>query len=77
MEGNETVVEVHATLQRAIDNWGKLLIATRGTLKLDKCFFYCIDFQWTRHGGWQYVGNHKDETAVVFVPLPNGSRAPI
>ena len=39
MDGNKTVVEVHAALQRAIDNWGKLLIATGGTLKPDKCFF--------------------------------------
>ena len=39
MDGNETVVEVHAALQRAIDNWGKLLIATGGTVKPDKCFF--------------------------------------
>ena len=60
-----------------IDNWGKLPIATGGTLKPDKCFFYLIDFQWTRRSGWQYVGHHEDETAAVFVPLPNGSRAPI
>ena len=38
MDGNETVVEVHTTLQHAIDNWVKLLIATGGILKPDKCF---------------------------------------
>ena len=77
MDGNETVVEVHAVLQPAIDNWGKLLIATGGTLKPDKCFFHLINFQWTRRGGWQYVGHHEDETAAVFVPLLDVSRAPI
>ena len=40
-------------------------------------FFHLINFQWTRCGGWQYVGHHEDETAAVFVPLPDGSRAPI
>ena len=40
-------------------------------------FFHFINFQWTRCGGWQYVGHHKDETASVFVPLPNGLWAPI
>jgi hypothetical protein len=38
MDGIERVVEVHAALQCAIDNWGKLLIATGGTLKPNKYF---------------------------------------
>lgn len=64
------VVEVHAAMQCAIDNWGNLLIATGGTLKPNKCFFHLNDFQeWTRCGGWQYVGHHKDETAAVFAPF--------
>ena len=78
MDGNEMVVEVHAAMQCAIDNWGNLLIATGGTLKPNKCFFHLNDFQeWTRCGGWQYVGHHKDETAAVFVPLPDGLWVPI
>jgi hypothetical protein len=76
MDGNKTVVEVHAALQHA-DNWGKLLIVMGGTLKPDKCFFHLINFQWTWRGGWQYVQHHKDETAAVFVPLPDGLQAPI
>jgi hypothetical protein len=77
MDGDETVFKAHAALQRAIKNWGKLLIATGGTLKPKKCFFHLIDFQWTRQGGWQYIGHHEDETAAVFVPLPDGLLAPI
>jgi hypothetical protein len=64
-------------MQRAIENWGKLLIATGGTLKPQKCFFHLIDFQWTRQGSWRYIGYHEDETATVFVPLPDGTLAPI
>ena len=74
MDGNKMVIEVHASLQRAIDNWGKLLIATG--FKVQQMFFHLINFQWTRRGGWQYVRHHKDETAAMFVPLPNGLRAP-
>jgi hypothetical protein len=77
MEGDETIFETHAALQRAIENWGKLLIGTRGTLKPKKCFFHLIDFQWTRQGGWRYIGYHEDETAAVFITLPNGMLAPI
>jgi hypothetical protein len=34
-----------------------------------------MDFQWTRRGGWQYIGHHEDETALVFVPLSDGLAA--
>ncbi len=77
MEGDETISKTHVALQHAIKNWGKLLIAMGGTLKPDKCFFFLMDFQWTWRGGWQYSGHHKDESALMFVPLPNGLRAPI
>ncbi len=39
MDDNKNIFETHATLQTAIKNWGKLLIATGGTLKPEKCFF--------------------------------------
>jgi hypothetical protein len=77
MDGDKMIFETHAALQSAIENWGKLLIATGGTLKPKKYFFHLIDFQWTRQGSWQYIGYHEDETAAVFVPLPNGTLAPI
>jgi hypothetical protein len=77
MDDDKTIFETHAALQCTIKNWGKLLIATGGTLKPEKCFFHLIDFQWTWQGGWQYIGHHEDETAAVFVPLPNSLTAPI
>jgi hypothetical protein len=75
--GDETIFETHAALQRAIENWGKLLITTGGTLKPKKCFFHLIYFQWTRQGGWRYIEYHEDEMAAVFVPLSNRTLAPI
>ncbi len=47
MDTNEFVQEVHIALQQAIENWGQLLIATGGSLKLEKCFFHLLDFAWT------------------------------
>jgi hypothetical protein len=47
MDAEELIVEVHAAIQRAVENWGHLLIATGGTLKPEKCFFsfdrLCLD----------------------------------
>ena len=42
MDAEESIVEVHTAIQRAIENWGRLLIATGGTLKLkpEKCFYH-------------------------------------
>ena len=70
------IVEVHAAIQQAIENWGRLLIATGGTLKPDKCFYHLIDFAWTQKGG-QYIAHHEDECAALFIPLPDGTMAPI
>jgi hypothetical protein len=44
MERDELVQEVHVALQWSIENWGRLLVATGGSLKPDKCFFHLLDF---------------------------------
>ncbi len=51
MDAEESIVEVHAAIQRAIENWGRLLIATGGSFKPEKCFYHLIDFTWTQKGG--------------------------
>ncbi len=77
MDAEELIDEVHTAIQSAIANWGRLLIATGRSLKPEKCFYHLVDFAWTRKGGWQYIAHHEDEGAVVFVPLPDGTMAPI
>jgi hypothetical protein len=52
MEVEESIFDVHEAIQRATENWGRLLIATGGTLKPEKCFYHLIDFAWTQKGGW-------------------------
>jgi len=51
MDAEESIVEVHAAIQRAIENWGRLLIVTGGTLKPEKCFYHLIDSHGHRRGG--------------------------
>jgi hypothetical protein len=76
MDAEELIVEVHAAIQRAIENWGRLLIATGRNPKPEKCFYHFIDFAWTQKGGWQYIAHHEEEGAALFVPLPDGKMAP-
>jgi hypothetical protein len=77
MDAEESIAEVHTAIQRAIENWRHLLIATGRTLKPKKCFYHLIDFAWTQKGGWQYIAHHEDECAALFAPLPDGTMAPI
>ena len=42
MNQDQYVHEAHAAMQESIGNWGRLLIATGGSLKLIKCFYHMI-----------------------------------
>jgi hypothetical protein len=44
MDAEELIDEVHTAIQNAIADWSKLLIATGGSLKPEKCFYHLIDF---------------------------------
>jgi hypothetical protein len=76
MDVEESMAEVHTAIQRAIEDWGRLLIATGRTLKPEKCFYHLIDFAWTQKGGWQYIAHHEDECTALFVPLPERNNGP-
>ena len=77
MDAVKIIVEVHIAIESAIVNWGKLLIATGGSLKPEKCFYHLIDFVWTRKGGWRYIAHHKNEGTAMFVLLLDGTMSPI
>ena len=44
--------EIWEEAQRALTAWEKLLISSRGLLKLDKCFYYLIAYVWNKNGSW-------------------------
>ena len=46
----ECMMEAHAGLQSSLDSWSELLIATGGSLKPKKCFYYLKGFVWDRQG---------------------------
>ena len=61
--------------QEATTVWGKLLIATGGALKPEKCFYYLVDYEWMEDGSWEMVSSV--DLPPLTVPLPDGSDAEI
>ena len=61
--------------QEACMAWGKLLIATGGTLKPEKCFYYLLDYEWQEDGSWQMID--MVDLPSLTVPFPNGTDAKI
>jgi hypothetical protein len=43
---DESTDEVHTAIQRSVNSWGNLLIATGGVLQPNKCFYSIILFEW-------------------------------
>jgi hypothetical protein len=52
MDKNKDVMDNLYGLQEAIHNWGKLLIASGGALKLAKCFYHLISFTYEGDRTW-------------------------
>jgi hypothetical protein len=46
---DDTVHDAHEALQSSVTSWGKLLIATGGALKPQKCSYYLIGYEWDSH----------------------------
>ena len=77
MSKEETCWEAFNAMQDSVESWGKLLIATGGTLKPIKCFSYLMSFDWDEKGKWSYAKHEEDEGAVIMVPMPGGEEKPI
>ena len=45
--------------------WGKLLIATGGLLKPEKCFYYMVNYDWHADGTWSYSAMVNEEELLV------------
>ena len=77
MVNDESVLQTFDKMQASINSWGRLLIATGGSYKPDKCFYHLLSFQWDRNGKWRYVSNHEVDDYEMMVPMPDGSVAKI
>ena len=73
MDQDQTAAEAHEDLQASVNSWGKLLIASGGSLKPEKCFLYLIYFFWNSSGKWAYESNELKEEYILGVPMPDGS----
>jgi hypothetical protein len=76
LDKDETAEDAQATIQRSINSWGNLLVATSGALKPGKCFYSVLLFEWVR-GEWKYKDNSVIGSYRVTVPLPQGGSAAI
>jgi hypothetical protein len=70
---DSSIQDAHNALQASITSWGNLLIATGGSLKPEKCFYYLIGYKWDTRGQWSYQEFHELESLNIAVPLPDGS----
>ena len=73
MDHDQTAAEAHEDLQASVNIWGKLLIASGGSLKPEKCFLYLISFVWNSSGKWAYESNELKEEFRLGVPMSDGS----
>mmetsp|Transcript_25810 Transcript_25810/g.51991 ORF Transcript_25810/g.51991 Transcript_25810/m.51991 type:complete len:247 (+) Transcript_25810:628-1368(+) len=62
--------QVHWKIQAAIHNWGRLLIATGGALKPEKCSYTIIAYTGLPSGGWQYKDYSTEDNYTMTVPVP-------
>ncbi len=68
---DESNNDANAAIQNSVNSWGKLLIATGGARKPEKCFYLIISFEWVC-GLWKYKDNSINGRFGVTVPLPAG-----
>ena len=69
----ECVEGAHEALQSSVYSWSDLLIASGGSLKPEKCFFYLISFKWDNKGKFSYEKNHDKDKYALKVKLPDGT----
>jgi hypothetical protein len=69
----KTDLEAHTRLQELVINWGKLLLAMGGALKLAKCSFFLLSFPWKEDGTWAYEINEANPDLAIGIPMGDGS----
>jgi hypothetical protein len=77
MNSRESQLEALEGLQQSVICWGKLLIATGGSLKSSKCFYHLASFLWKQDGTWEYDKNKDNKDLQLVIPLSDGTVAPI
>ena len=76
MDAEESIAEVHTAIQRAIENWGHLLIATSRSLKPKKYIYHLIDFAWTQKGGVAIHHTSQRQVRCIVRPVTGWDNGP-
>ncbi len=66
--------DIRVVMKRAQNNlnkWSQLLIAIRGSLNLDKCYWYLMSYIYNE-GVWEF--NKNASSYKLSIPLPDGSQ---
>ncbi len=66
----DTLEDVMANMQRAMDTWGGMIWATGGALVPEKTFWYAIEFEW-EEGEWKLVENNDEDAALMMRDAKN------
>ena len=53
------------------------MIASGGSFKPEKCFFYLIFFKWNKEDKWSYAANKDKEEYRLGVLMPDGPETEI
>jgi len=77
MDKREDAEATFFGIQKAIINWGQLLLAPGGALKPIKCFLHLISFKWDADSKLSYENNEENKEFRAVVPLADGSFAQI
>lgn len=77
LDEQETLEETHWALQESMISWGRLLLASGGSLKPEKCFAYLWDFDYSDDGEWAYSAEAEDEKYDLIIPLTDGGSSSI
>ena len=56
------------SMQHSLDTWQGTLHTTGGALDWSdkiKCYWYCINYIWNRHGKWSYAPRSNDNSITM------------
>ena len=66
-KSHETPASLQDKTQKLVTKWCNMLQITGGALRLEKCWWYLITFQWYHDGNWKYTST-KDSPANISIP---------
>jgi len=64
--------DIHYKMEASIHNWGRLLLATGGALKREKCSYTLISYAGDANSNWHYYDYSENDDFRMRVPAQDG-----